>query len=130
VRVVATDPRTRGGAIAIAGGGRNMRRSSSHDREVTTPVERVARVWRGIDMRPGRSLALILLLALSLSVARILVHPVSLSSGETGNWWPIIDNVEDGRRYNACLTDYFPFCGPTNQVTAAREPLPVLLFAA
>ena len=35
-----------------------------------------------------------------------------------------------GEGYISCKTNYFPFCGPDNQVTAMREPLPVLAFAS
>ena len=57
-------------------------------------------------------------------------HPPDLDSGETSHWWPIVLNVAQGRGYCGCFPEYFPFCGPANQVTAAREPVPVLLFAA
>jgi 4-amino-4-deoxy-L-arabinose transferase-like glycosyltransferase len=38
-------------------------------------------------------------------------------------------NLIHGHGYSLCLTQYFPFCGSDNQMTAMREPVPVLLFA-
>src|SRR5438552_6937935 len=57
------------------------------------------------------------------------LHPPALSSGETSHWWPVIINVARGQGYAGCFQEYFPFCHAGNQVTASREPLPVLLFA-
>jgi hypothetical protein len=44
-------------------------------------------------------------------------------------WWEPALNVSHGLGYIGCIPDYFPFCGPANQMTAAREPAPVLLIA-
>lgn len=41
----------------------------------------------------------------------------------------VATNVAEGRGYTFC-NPYFPFCGPGNEVTAAVEPVPVLLYAA
>lgn len=84
---------------------------------------------RWIDSRPRRVLALLLLFSLFLDLAWLGTHPPSLESGETSHWWPIVLNVAQGRGYTGCFQEYFPFCGPTNQVTAMREPVPVVLFA-
>jgi hypothetical protein len=43
--------------------------------------------------------------------------------------WAIASNLVNGRGYSGCSADYFPFCSSTNQATAMREPLPVLLMA-
>jgi hypothetical protein len=59
----------------------------------------------------------------------MLNRPPSLKSGETDSWWMISLNLIHGHGYSLCLKQYFPFCGLSNQVTAMREPLPVLLFA-
>ena len=55
--------------------------------------------------------------------------PPSLKYGETDSWWMISLNLIHGHGYSLCLDQYFPFCGPSNQATAMREPVPVLLFA-
>ncbi|MCB4821751.1 ArnT family glycosyltransferase [Roseicella aerolata] len=47
-----------------------------------------------------------------------------------GLWSEIALNLANGRGYVSCEPDYFPFCAAADQVTAAREPLPVLVFAA
>jgi hypothetical protein len=50
--------------------------------------------------------------------------------GETDKWWSIALSLAHGHGYSYCDQVYFPFCGPSNQVSASREPAPVLLFAA
>ncbi len=83
-----------------------------------------------IDAHPIRVLLAILALAIVLSIVVNLESlPPAPNAGENDSWWTIALNVAHGQGYNLCLTRYFPFCGPSNQVTAAREPLPVLLFA-
>lgn len=83
-----------------------------------------------VDSHPLRVLALILLLGIFLSVTVNMESlPPALNAGENDTWWSIALNLAHGQGYSLCLTRYFPFCGPSNQVTAAREPLPVLLFA-
>ena len=82
-----------------------------------------------IRSTPTRSLALILLLNLAIDIGWIWTNPPDLDSGETANWWPIATNLIHGQGYSLCVPRYFPFCGPTNQVTASREPVPVILFA-
>lgn len=75
------------------------------------------------------ALMLILLLALLLGAAR-LWRPLADQWEASGLWSQIALNVASGRGYVGCEPNYFPFCGPANQATAAREPVPVLLFAA
>ena len=55
--------------------------------------------------------------------------PPAPNAGENDTWWVIALNLARGQGYSLCLERYFPFCGPSNQATATREPLPVLLFA-
>jgi hypothetical protein len=59
----------------------------------------------------------------------MLVKPINLNSGQTTSWWGVIKNVETGRGYKACQENYVPNCKLTDQYTATREPVPVLLFA-
>jgi hypothetical protein len=82
-----------------------------------------------IDVHPWRAFLLVLLMALVLNTARLWTSPLTIESGDTGNWWPVIQNVVRGQGYRACFSNYFPFCRVANQVTAQREPVPVLLFA-
>ena len=83
-----------------------------------------------IDAYPLHVLGLILLMAVivSLVLNRNSLPPVA-DAGENDTWWAIALNLAHGDGYSLCLTRYFPFCGPSNQATATREPLPVLLFA-
>ncbi len=80
---------------------------------------------------PKRNRALLGILAAGLLVNSLwlFLHPPALTSGETSHWWPIILNVAHGKGFVGCFPEYFPFCGAKNQVTAAREPVPVVLFA-
>jgi hypothetical protein len=44
--------------------------------------------------------------------------------------WMIANHLIQGQGYSACASAYFPFCGSGNQITAMREPVPVLMFTA
>src|SRR6266498_6096894 len=88
-----------------------------------------ARILNLIDTYPFRAIGIIFMLAILLSAITMSNHPPSLKSGETDSWWMISLNLIHGHGYSLCLTRYFPFCRPDNQVTAMREPVPVLLFA-
>ena len=83
-----------------------------------------------IDKYPLHFLALIfvfgVIISLFLNRGRL---PPAPNAGENDTWWVIALNVAHGDGYSLCPTQYFPFCGPSNQMTATREPLPVLLFA-
>jgi len=80
-----------------------------------------------LDRNSRLAFMLILLLALILGAVTLR----RLGAWDTSDLWGQIPlNVANGRSYVGCEPDYFPFCGPTNQVTAAREPVPVLFFAA
>jgi 4-amino-4-deoxy-L-arabinose transferase-like glycosyltransferase len=76
------------------------------------------------------TLILVAAIALALDAVALMIDPPALGSGGTGNWWPLVLNVANGKGYTACYEEYFPFCAATTQETAQREPLPVLLFAA
>jgi len=93
-----------------------------------TPSRRSVQDWG--ETHPLRVLLLVLTFALIVEAGWFWTHPPGPDSGETFHWWPIVVNVAEGRGYSGCFPEYFPFCGPSNQVTAAREPVPVLLFAA
>jgi 4-amino-4-deoxy-L-arabinose transferase-like glycosyltransferase len=82
-----------------------------------------------MDNHPFQVIGMILMLGVVFSVIVMASHPPSLRSGETDSWWTIALNLKHGHGYSLCLTQYFPFCGPSNQVTAMREPVPVFLFA-
>jgi hypothetical protein len=77
-----------------------------------------------------RALAAIMAVSMVIDVGAIVLNPPGPDSGETGHWWPIITNVVQGRGYLDCPRDFFPLCDGDNQVTASREPFPVLLFAS
>jgi len=86
------------------------------------------RILHEIDLYPFRVVGVLLVLGILLSIIVMSTHPPSLSSGETDSWWQIALNLAHGHGYSLCLTNYFPFCGSANEVTATREPVPVLLF--
>lgn len=87
--------------------------------------------WPGWwEAHPRLTLGLMVMLMLFLGGLRLQLDPPSYESGQTDNWWSVAVNLIEGRGYAACFPRYFPFCSPTNQVTAMREPLPVFLFTA
>jgi len=83
-----------------------------------------------LDTHSTRILVFITLSTFLIGIVVINAHPPSLQWGQTGSWWPIALNLEHGQGYAFCAQVYFPLCGPDNQITASREPAPVLLFAA
>ena len=93
----------------------------------------VRKVWEGgnawIDRHPALVLVSILFLALVLGIIKLQIDPPSPEFNWENRWWQIALNVARGDGYISCKPNYFPFCGPDNQVTAMREPLPVLAFA-
>lgn len=82
-----------------------------------------------VDAHAITVLVLIACLALALNIAIIINQPPTINLGETGHWWPLILNLIHGRGYIMCEPEYFPFCNPSNQLTASREPVPVFIFA-
>jgi hypothetical protein len=69
-------------------------------------------------------------LALLLDGARLWRDPPVILDDQTSTWWPVSLSVADGQGFVGCLPQYFPFCGPGNDATAMREPVPVYFFAA
>jgi hypothetical protein len=92
------------------------------------------RQWLGLlEAHPTLALGLIGALALSINVVMLIARPPTLELGQpqlgqTYRWWNLILNVLKGRGYLLCITSYFPFCGPGNEVTASLEPVPVFFF--
>jgi hypothetical protein len=83
-----------------------------------------------VDTYPLYILGVITVLAVLISlVLNRNTLPPAANAGENDTWWVIAVNLAHGDGYSLCLERYFPFCGPSNQATATREPLPVLLFA-
>ena len=83
-----------------------------------------------VDSHAITVLVLIACLALALNIVSIINQPPTMNSGETSHWWPLILNLIHDRGYAMCEPEYFPFCSPSNQLTASREPVPVFIFAA
>jgi len=95
--------------------------------DVVAPPVRHLGPWLERNFR----LALMLILLLALLPGAVALWRLESHSWEPWDLWSQIAlNIANGRGYVSCEPSYFPFCGPTNQVTAAREPVPVLLFAA
>jgi 4-amino-4-deoxy-L-arabinose transferase-like glycosyltransferase len=74
-------------------------------------------------------LAAILVLGLFMGLVRLYTTPPALEGDQTNTWWPASMHVANGDGFVDCLPIYFPFCGPENEATAMREPIPVYLFA-
>ena len=108
----------------FAGGMKNTPASTS------LPKRWLKRWLSFVDMYPLYVLTMTIVLAVvvSLFMNRKTLPPVP-NAGENDTWWAIALNLAHGEGYSLCLTRYFPFCGPSNQATATREPLPVLFFA-
>src|SRR5690349_20716739 len=87
------------------------------------------RLLDAVDVNPSIAIRVILVIGLLIAALMLASHPPSLKSGETDSWWIIAENLAHGLGYSLCMPQYFPFCGPGNQLTATREPAPVLLFA-
>jgi 4-amino-4-deoxy-L-arabinose transferase-like glycosyltransferase len=83
-----------------------------------------------IDIHPAWVLLSIVLFVLILGAVKLRIDPPSPEFNWENRWWQIALHVTRGEGYISCKPNYFPFCGPRNQVTAMREPLPVLAFAA
>jgi 4-amino-4-deoxy-L-arabinose transferase-like glycosyltransferase len=83
-----------------------------------------------IDAHTFTILAGIATLAIVLNIAILIDQPPIFNYGETGHWWPLIQNLVNGHGYVLCEPEYFPFCNPSNEITATREPVPVLFFTA
>jgi hypothetical protein len=102
---------------------------TGHPNSAPRPPGTVRRLLRSAQEHPAPALFAIMALGLILGSARLYAHPPSFDFNWENRWWQIAVNVARGEGYIACKPTYFPFCGPENQVTAMREPLPVLLFA-
>ncbi len=72
----------------------------------------------------------ILAVGLVIGIVRLIQVPPEPGKGQTDNYWPMAMSVLDGDGFRLCYPLYFPTCSETNNVSAMREPLPVLLFAA
>jgi 4-amino-4-deoxy-L-arabinose transferase-like glycosyltransferase len=99
------------------------------DQDTILDRHRPVRILNLMEASPVYTVGVVLILGILLAGISMLHHPPSLKSGETDSWWMIALNLNHGHGYSLCLKQYFPFCGPSNQVTAMREPLPVFLFA-
>jgi hypothetical protein len=78
---------------------------------------------------PRSALLLIISVVIVMGMAHLWLSPPDFEFNWENRWWQIAVNVARGDGYIACKPIYFPFCGPGNDITAMREPLPVLLFA-
>lgn len=74
-------------------------------------------------------LLILIVFSFGIDLGRFSVKSIDLEGGQTQSWWEIAYNVETGAGYKACNDYYVPNCGITEQFTAMREPLPVLVFA-
>ena len=87
---------------------------------------------KAIDfLRKNTNIILLTLIVFSLGIdiGRFHEKSIDLEGGQTQIWWEIAQNIETGAGYKACHDSYIPNCANTEQITAMREPLPVLVFA-
>ena len=91
--------------------------------------KRTLGIW--LDTRSRTALVMACAIALALGLWKVNNQPVNMELGQTDNFWPIANNLLDGKGYSLCYPFYFPFCSKGEATpTAMREPVPVLLFAA
>lgn len=83
-----------------------------------------------ISAKPAIIMFFLSIVVISLYWVIVFMKPLDLiRDSKDRTWIELVDNVEDGRGYKACPTSYIPNCTLTNQLTAIREPVPVLLFS-
>jgi len=84
-----------------------------------------------IDAHARAAVAIACVIGLMLGLWKVNSQQPNLGLGQTDNFWPIANNLLDGKGYSLCYPFYFPNC-PEGEATptAMREPVPVLLFAA
>ncbi len=83
-----------------------------------------------VDEHSRRLLAVLLALGVCIVAAYAIGHQRPYAFSYTDDTWTTAQNLVNGNGYSDCIKSYFPFCGPTNQQTAMREPVPVILMAA
>ena len=71
----------------------------------------------------------IIMVAFVIATYTFMTHEEATTFTTNNGTWNIASNLINGKGYSACDSNYFPFCSPSNQVTAMREPIPVLLMA-
>ena len=68
---------------------------------------------------------------ISLYGVAITIHPLDLTEGSKDvTWIKAIRSIKNGEGFRSCDESYIPNCAITNQVSAMREPLPILVYAA
>jgi hypothetical protein len=72
----------------------------------------------------------VILLAVALAFVHSVIFPTVNSSNRSDSPWVIAQNLVQNKGLTACNNDYFPFCKTSDQQTAMRGPVPILLFAA
>ena len=83
-----------------------------------------------VEKHERQLLAILLILAACVVARNVIAHLSGDAFSRADGSWTIAQNLVNGQGYSACLKSYFPLCGPDNQQTAMRPPIPVLLMAA
>lgn len=81
------------------------------------------------ERRPAQALVAVALILVMCDATFLYKHRWLLPN-YTGMSWDTATLLTSGEGYSFLDQAYFPFAGPGNKVSAAREPVPVLLFAA
>jgi hypothetical protein len=87
------------------------------------------RSFSWFERHPAQAMVVVALL-LVLSDGLLLRNQRWYLPNYTGMSWDTAELLTTGQGYSFLDQAYFPFAGPNNKVSAAREPVPVLLFAA
>lgn len=83
-----------------------------------------------ISTKPAITMFFLSIFVISFYWVIVFMKPLDLiHDSKDRTWIELVDNVEDGRGYKACPISYISNCNMTDQWTAIREPVPVLLFS-
>ena len=76
-----------------------------------------------------RLMALLTVVAMCVVARNVVAHLRQDAFTREDGSWAIAQDLVGGKGYTVCASNYFPFCGPGNDQTAMRPPVPVLLMA-
>ena len=87
----------------------------------------LASAW--LQKHERQVMALLTIVALCIVARNVIAHRHQDAFSREDGSWAIAQNLVSGKGYTVCASNYFPLCGPGNNQTAMRPPVPVLLMA-